>query len=146
MYYNDFKDIKLSGLGLGCMRFPVIEGDDSKIDIDAVREMVAYAMSNGINYYDTAWGYHGGTSETVMGEVLSEYDRSSFYLATKFPGYDRENFDKKEEIFEKQLEKCKTDYFDFYLLHTLTEENLEWYLDDELGLMDYLVEQKRPEE
>ena len=143
MYYNDFKDLKLSGLGLGCMRFPVIEGDDSKIDIDAVREMVAYAMSNGINYYDTAWGYHGGTSETVMGEVLSEYDRSSFYLATKFPGYDRENFDKKEEIFEKQLEKCKTDYFDFYLLHTLTEENLEWYLDDELGLMDYLVEQKK---
>ena len=143
MYYNDFKDLKLSALGLGCMRLPVIDGDDSKPDVEAVKEMVAYAMANGINYYDTAWGYHGGNSETVMGEVLSEYDRSSFYLATKFPGYDRENFDKKEEIFEKQLEKCRTDYFDFYLFHTLTEENLKWYLDDELGLMDYLLKQKK---
>ncbi|MBQ9272594.1 MAG: aldo/keto reductase [Mogibacterium sp.] len=142
MYYNDFKDLKLSGLGLGCMRFPVIDGDESKIDVAAVQEMVDYAMANGINYYDTAWGYHGGNSETVMGEVLAKHDRSSYYLATKFPGYERKNFDKKEEIFEKQLEKCRTDYFDFYLCHTLTEENAEWYMDDELGLMDYLLEQK----
>ena len=78
-----------------------------------------------------------------MGEVLSEYDRSSFYLATKFPGYERGNFDKKEEIFEEQLRRCKTDYFDFDLLHTLTDENIEWYTDDEIGLVDYLLEQKK---
>lgn len=143
MYYNDFKEKKLSGLGLGCMRLPLIDGDDKRPDPVAVQEMIDYAMANGINYYDTAWGYHGGNSETVIGEALSKHDRSKFYLATKFPGYDRSNFDKKEEIFEKQLEKCKTDYFDFYLLHTLTEENVEWYTDDEIGLVDYLVEQKK---
>ena len=143
MYYNDFKDKKLSGLGLGCMRFPVIDDDNSKIDTAAVQEMVDYSIANGINYFDTAWGYHGGNSETVIGEALSKHDRDSFYLASKFPGYDRANFDKKEEIFETQLKKCQVDHFDFYLCHTLTEENLGWYLDDELGLMDYLVEQKK---
>ena len=142
MYYNDFKDLKLSALGLGCMRLPVIDGDETRPDPAAVQEMVDYAMANGINYYDTAWGYHGGNSESVVGEALSKHERSSFYLASKFPGYERENFDKKEEIFEKQLEKCRTDYFDFYLFHTVTEENIEWYLDDELGLMDYLLKQK----
>ena len=142
MYYNDFKDLKLSALGLGCMRLPVIDGDENRPDPAAVQEMVDYAMANGINYYDTAWGYHGGNSESVVGEALSKHERSSFYLASKFPGYERKNFDKKEEIFEKQLEKCKTEYFDFYLFHTVTEENIEWYLDDELGLMDYLLKQK----
>ena len=142
MYYNDFKDLKLSALGLGCMRLPVIDGDEKRPDPAAVQEMIDYAMANGINYYDTAWGYHGGNSESVVGEALSKHERSSFYLASKFPGYERANFEKKEEIFEKQLEKCKTEYFDFYLFHTVTEENIEWYLDDELGLMDYLLKQK----
>ena len=142
MYYNDFKDLKLSALGLGCMRLPVIDGDEKRPDPAAVQEMIDYAMANGINYYDTAWGYHGGNSESVVGEALSKHERSSFYLASKFPGYERANFEKKEEIFEKQLEKCRTDYFDFYLFHTVTEENIEWYLDDELGLMDYLLKQK----
>ena len=115
MYYNDFKGLKLSGLGLGCMRLPVVDGDESKVDRKAVQEMVDYAMANGINYFDTAWGYHSGNSESVIGEALSKYDRGSYYLATKFPGYDLGNFGKHEEIFAKQLEKCKTDYFDFYL-------------------------------
>ena len=143
MYYNDFHDLKLSGLGLGCMRLPCIDGDESRPDPAKVQEMIDYAIANGINYFDTAWGYHGGNSEAVIGEALSKHDRSEFYLASKFPGYDRKNFDKKEEIFETQLEKCKTDHFDFYLCHTLTEENEAWYMDDELGLMDYLVEQKK---
>lgn len=142
MYYNDFKDLKLSALGLGCMRLPVIDGDENRPDPAAVQEMVDCAMANGINYYDTAWGYHGGNSESVVGEALSKHDRSKFFLASKFPGYERGNFDKKEEIFGKQLEKCRTDYFDFYLFHTITEDNIEWYLDDELGLMDYLLKQK----
>ena len=81
-------------------------------------------MEHGINYYDTAWGYHNGNSETVMGKVLSAHPRDSFYLASKFPGYDEENFKKIEEIFEKQLEKCGVEYFDFYLFHSVTEENI----------------------
>ncbi len=142
MYYNDFKDLKLSGLGLGCMRLPLIDGDENKPDQAAVQEMIDYAMANGINYYDTAWGYHGGNSETVVGEALSKHDRSKFYLASKFPGYDRENFGKHEEIFNKQLEKCKTDYFDFYLYHNVCEANIDDYLDDSLGLTEFLLRMK----
>ncbi|MDE6845286.1 MAG: aldo/keto reductase, partial [Lachnospiraceae bacterium] len=87
MIYKEFQDLKLSALGMGAMRLPT-GGSDADIDEAATEEMVAYAMQNGVNYYDTAWGYHDGHSETVMGRALSKYARDSFYLATKFPGYD----------------------------------------------------------
>ena len=142
MIYREFKDIKLSMLGLGTMRLPLLDGDNSKIDEKATAEMVDYAMEHGVNYYDTAWGYHEGNSEIVMGKVLSAHPRDSFYLASKFPGYDLENFKRIEEIFEKQLEKCGVDYFDFYLFHSVTEENIHGYLNREYGLLDYLLKQK----
>lgn len=142
MIYREFKDIKLSMLGLGTMRLPLLDGDNSKIDEKATAEMVDYAMEHGVNYYDTAWGYHEGNSETVMGKVLSAHPRDSFYLASKFPGYDLESFKRIEEIFEKQLEKCGVDYFDFYLFHSVTEENIHGYLNREYGLLDYLLKQK----
>ena len=143
MYYNRFQNIELSALGLGCMRLPVIDGDDSRPDEAAVEEMVAYAMQNGVNYYDTAWGYHSGNSEKVIGKALAKYPRESFYLASKFPGYDLSNMDKVEEIFEKQLEKCGVEYFDFYLFHNVCEMNINQYLDPEYGIFDYLVKQKK---
>lgn len=142
MVYKDYQDLKLSALGLGAMRLPVIDGDDARIDEEKTAEMVAYAMEKGINYYDTAWGYHNGNSEIVMGKALSQYDRDSYYLATKFPGYDLSNMDKVEEIFEKQLEKCRVDYFDFYLVHNVCEMNIDAYLDEKYGIYDYLVKQK----
>ena len=126
MIYKDYQGIKLSALGMGTMRLPLIDGDDTKIDEAAAKEMTAYAMEKGINYYDTAWGYHGGNSELVMGRILKEYPRDSFYLATKFPGYDLSNMPKVKEIFEKQLEKCQVDYFDFYLFHNVCEMNIEY--------------------
>ena len=142
MLYKDFKDLKLSALGMGCMRLPLVDGDDAEIDEQATRDMVAYAMEKGVNYYDTAWGYHGGTSETVMGEVLKDYPRDSFYLATKFPGYDLANMDKVVEIFNRQLEKLQVEYFDFYLIHNVCEKNIDDYLDESHGIMAYLLEQK----
>ncbi|HIR76961.1 MAG TPA: aldo/keto reductase [Candidatus Choladousia intestinipullorum] len=142
MIYRDFQDLKLSMLGMGTMRLPVVDGDDTKIDEAAAAEMVAYAMEHGINYYDTAWGYHSGNSELVMGKILSGYPREKFYLATKFPGYDLSNMDKVEEIFEKQLEKCRVDYFDFYLFHNVCEMNIDAYLNEKYGIYDYLVKQK----
>jgi len=142
MIYKQFKDQKLSALGMGCMRLPQLDKYE-QIDIAAVKEMVAYAMDKGINYFDTAWGYHGGNSEPVMGEVLSAYPRESYHLASKFPGFNAENLQKKEEIFEKQLERCRTDYFDFYLLHSVTDSNVAGYLDPQYGLIDYLVAQKQ---
>ena len=143
MVYKDFQDLRLSALGMGAMRLPVIDGDDAKIDEAAAGEMVAYAMEHGINYYDTAWGYHNGNSELVMGRALSKYPRDKFYLATKFPGYDLSNMPKVKEIFEKQLEKCQVEYFDFYLFHNVCEMNIDAYLDEKYGIFDYLMEQKK---
>ncbi len=143
MVYKDFQDLKLSALGMGAMRLPVIDGDDGKIDEQAAFDMVDYAFSQGINYYDTAWGYHNGQSELVMGRALKRYPREKFYLATKFPGYDLANMDKVEEIFEKQLEKCQVEYFDFYLFHNVCEMNIEAYLDEKYGIFDYLMKQKK---
>jgi predicted aldo/keto reductase-like oxidoreductase len=106
--------------------------------------MVDTAMKSGINYYDTAWGYHGENSELVMGKALARYPRESFYLATKFPGYDPANWSKVEEIFEAQLKKLNTTYFDFYLFHNVCEMNIDAYLDDErYHIFSYLMEQKR---
>ncbi|MBO5037792.1 MAG: aldo/keto reductase [Clostridia bacterium] len=143
MIYSDFQDLKLSALGMGTMRLPVVDGNDANIDEAATAEMVEYAMKNGINYYDTAWGYHRGNSELVMGKVLKKYPRESFYLASKFPGYDLSNMNKVEEIFEKQLEKCQVEYFDFYLIHNVCELNINQYLDPQYRIFDYLMEQKK---
>ncbi len=143
MIYKDFQDLKLSALGFGAMRLPTVDGKDAEIDKQAASAMVSEVMKKGINYYDTAWGYHEGNSELIMGEILSEYPRDSFYLATKFPGYDLSNMDKVEEIFEKQLEKCRADHFDFYLFHNVCEMNIDAYLDESHGIFAYLMEQKQ---
>ncbi len=143
MIYKKFQELQLSALGMGAMRLPVIDGDDAQIDEAATQDMMDYAMGQGINYYDTAWGYHSGNSEVVMGKVLSKYPRDSFYLASKFPGYDLANMNKIEEIFEKQLKKCNVDYFDFYLFHNVCEMNIDAYLDKKFGILDYLMEQKK---
>jgi len=142
MVYNEFKGKQLSALGMGCMRLPT-KGENKEIDMDSSRKLIAYAMERGINYYDTAWGYHGGNSELAMGEILSEYPRDSFYLASKFPGYDLNNMGKVEEIFEKQLEKCRVEYFDFYMFHNVCELNIDEYLNEKNRIFEYLCEQKK---
>lgn len=143
MIYNDFQGLKLSALGMGNMRLPVLDGNDNNIDVDAAKEMIAFCMNSGINYYDTAYGYHDGNSELVVGKLLKNYERSSFYLASKFPGYDLSNMPKVREIFEEQLEKCQVEYFDFYMFHNVCEMNIDEYLDPEFGIFDYLMEQKQ---
>lgn len=143
MIYRNFKGKQLPFLGLGCMRLPVIDNDENNIDMDKAKEMVSYAMEHGVNYFDTAWGYHGGNSEEAMGIILKEYPRDSYYVASKFPGYDLSNMDKVEEIFEQQLAKTGMEYFDFYMLHNVCELNVKQYLDDEkYGIMSYLLRQK----
>lgn len=143
MIYNEFQGKKLSALGLGCMRLPVIGGDDSIVDEALTAEMVDYALSHGINYFDTAWGYHGGNSELAIGRALKNHPRDNFNLATKFPGYDLKNLGKVKEIFEEQLKKCGVEYFDFYLFHNVSESNIEGYLDPKFGIFEYLTEQKK---
>ncbi|MCQ2399534.1 MAG: aldo/keto reductase [Clostridia bacterium] len=140
MIYNDFQGKSLSRLGFGTMRLPVKE--NKEIDVPAVREMVDYALKHGVNYFDTAYPYHGGMSEIVVGEVLSAYPRDSFYLATKYPGHQISDHYDPSEIFEEQLKKCKVDYFDFYLLHNLNESSVKIYMNEEYGIIDYFLKQK----
>jgi len=142
MYYSDFKGLKLSGLGFGTMRLP-LEKDGKTIDRQAVREMTRYAIENGINYFDTAAPYHGGISEIVIGEILKDYPRQSWYLADKYPGHQHiETFDPRA-TFELQLKKCGVDYFDFYLMHNVCENSFDTYLNPKWGILDYFVEQKK---
>ena len=142
MIYKEFQDIRLSSLGFGMMRLPG-GCDNPQIDEAQTAEMIDYAIRNGVNYFDTAWGYHQGNSERVAGKLLSQYSRESYYLASKFPGYDVSNFGHVEEIFEEQLKKCRTDFFDFYLLHNIYEKNIDAYLDDATyHTVSYLLEQK----
>lgn len=143
MIYKSFQDIKLSALGVGCMRLPLTSDKYTDIDKEQTAQMVKYALENGVNYFDTAWGYHDGMSEPVMGEILKSYPRDSFYLATKFPGYDLSNMPKIKEIFEEQLKRLQVEYFDFYLFHNVCEMNINAYLDGQYGIYDYLIEQKK---
>ena len=143
MIYADFKDKKLSLLGMGTMRLPLKSDKFEDVDEKRAEEMFDYAFENGVNYFDTAWGYHNGYSEIVTGKILKKYPRDKVYIATKFPGYDLANMDKVEEIFNRQLEKTGMEYFDFYLFHNVCEKNIEQYLDEKYGIYEYLIEQKK---
>nr|MBQ5811855.1 aldo/keto reductase [Clostridia bacterium] len=143
MLYKDFHGRTLSALGLGCMRLPTVGGKDAEIDVKRSEEMFDYAISNGINYFDTAWPYHGGNSEQVTGDILANYKREKWNIASKFPGWSKENIEKAKEIFETQLKRCRVDKFDFYLFHCISDSNIEGYLDKQLGLADYIFRQKQ---
>lgn len=140
MIYSDFKGQKLSLLGFGAMRLPVADG---KVDEPQVIEMTRRAIQGGVNYFDTAFPYHNGESERVMGRALSAYPRDSFYLATKFPGHQIAERHEPAPVFEEQLKKCGVDYFDFYLLHNVCENSLSTYQDERWGIIPYFLEQKK---
>ena len=137
MIYKPFKDISLSCLGMGNMRLPQRwDLPGHPIDRDKGREIIDLAMKNGINYYDTAYVY--GDSEQFLGEIMADYKRDSFYLATKFniganPDY--------KAVFEEQLKRCNTDYFDFYLLHAMGDGNRERYINS--GCIEYFDEMRK---
>ena len=142
MIYREFQDKKLSLLGFGTMRLPL--NPDGSIDEAQVRQMTRYAIDHGVNYFDTAYPYHNGESERVIGRALKDYPRDSYYLATKYPGHQilSDGYN-PAEIFEEQLRKCGVEYFDFYLLHNVYEKSMEVYLDPRWGIIDYFREQKR---
>ena len=143
MLTNGFQGIHLSRLGFGTMRLPVVNGVATDIDEKQVDDMIDYAISHGINYFDTAHPYHGGMSEKVIGKSLSRYPRESYYLASKYPGHIIRGSYNPAEIFEEQLQKCGVDYFDFYLLHNVYENSIQVYQDPQWGILDYFLEQKR---
>jgi predicted aldo/keto reductase-like oxidoreductase len=115
----------ISLLGFGLMRLPLKEGGGQEIDKVRAQEMVDRAISGGINYFDTAYMYHEGKSEPFAGEALAKHDRKSFNLATKMPLSFIKTATDVERIFQEQLQKCRVEYFDFYLLHNINQDNLK---------------------
>ena len=140
MIYRTLLDQQVSALGFGTMRFPTLP--DKSIDRDAVAQMVDYAISHGINYFDTALPYHDGNAEAVIGEALSRYPRETWMLADKFPGHQHSRTFDPAGTFGRQLEKCRVDYFDFYLYHNICENSLDDYMDPRWGILEYFARQR----
>ena len=116
---------KVSLLGFGCMRLPRLHPDKPEIDTELGQRMVDYAYSHGVNYFDTAYPYHEGLSESFIGAALSKYPRESYNLVTKLPTWLINGEADIEHYFNEQLQKCGVDYFDFYLVHSLNAERFE---------------------
>ncbi len=135
--YNKQLGIELPLLAFGAMRLPKL---DDKIDFDSAVEMVNYAMENGLNYFDTAYPYHNGESEIFLGKVLPKYERSSYFLTDKMPIYNIKKEGDAEKYFNEQLEKCQTEYFDFYLLHAMNKDRVK--IMEEFNLYDFLLKKK----
>ena len=123
------------------MRLPKIDPDKPDIQQIQAQEMIDYAYEHGVNYYDTAWPYHQGLSETFIGKALKKYPRDSFHLVSKMPGWEAKKPEDASYIFERQLEKCQVEYFDFYLAHAMNAERLVQY--KEAGVFDVLLEKKK---
>ena len=141
MMYNEACGEKLSRLGFGCMRLS--QTAEKAIDEQELQRMVDYAIAHGVNYFDTAWPYHGGHSEIAIGKALARYPREKWFLADKYPGHQIASSYNPAEIFEEQLKKCGVGYFDFYLLHNVYENSYDVYTDPKWGILDYFKEQKR---
>lgn len=126
--------LRPSLLGYGCMRFPL--NKDHTVDEEKARQLIGRAMEAGVTYYDTAWFYHDGESEPMLGRILSQYPRDSYCLATKMPCSIIDSLEQAKDIFAKQFERLQTDHFDFYLLHSLSGRT--WKKMQELGVVDFL--------
>ena len=128
---------KLSRLGFGMMRLPC--KGRGEIDEELSDKLVDYAIRHGVNYFDTAWMYIGGKSQYYTGKVLEKYDREKLFIVNKMPGgHGARGLDNAKEIFRKQLEACRTKYFDIYLLHALGDYRgyERFYLKG--GVLDFL--------
>ena len=144
MRYHDFHGEKVSDLGFGCMRLPVLNNDQSQIDMPKVEEMLLFAYENGVNYYDTAYPYHNGFSEIALGEILARNGiRDKVNIATKLftleigrPGFD------PAKMLATQLERLKTDHIDYYLIHGLHGDQWE-RLKNDYNIIEFLAEKRR---
>lgn len=139
MIYNDFQNLKLSALGFGAMRLPQKgEGFNSPVDYAYAEEIIDYCVSQGVNYFDTAYVYHNGESEVCISKALSKYPRDSYFIADKYNLLAEPDYRKQ---FEEQLRRLETDYIDFYLLHSIFDNIAPDYLTN--GCIEYFIKQKK---
>ncbi len=128
---------ELPRLGYGCMRFPVL---NDKIDFEEAKKLIHHAFNSGINYFDTAYNYHGGESENFLGKVLTEFNRESYFLTSKLPVWKVKDEKDAEKLFNEQLQKCHTEYFDFYMLHSLNKKSIETV--EKFNLYEFIANKK----
>jgi len=143
LYYREFGNLgfKISTFGIGCMRLPLLlqpdgSTDPSKIDEDEAIKMIRYGIDNGVNYIDTAYGYHGGNSEIVTGKALKDGYREKVKLATKLPVWLANSYEDFGKLLDEQLAKLQVDYIDFYLLHALNKNS--WEKVKDMGVLEFL--------
>jgi predicted aldo/keto reductase-like oxidoreductase len=130
---------KLSILGYGCMRFPMRDG---KIDEARTERQIVAAIRQGVNYFDTAYLYHDGKSETILGNILAQGYRDQVKIATKLPVYLINSRQDMDSIFATQLKRLQTGYVDFYLMHSLMSL-AAWERQKSLGVLEFLQEARR---
>jgi predicted aldo/keto reductase-like oxidoreductase len=130
---------KLSILGYGCMRFPMSNG---KIDEARTEQQIVTAIKQGVNYFDTAYLYHDGKSETILGNILAKGHRDQVMIATKLPVYLINSRKDMDSIFATQLKRLQTDYIDFYLMHSLMSL-AAWERQKSLGVLKFLQEARQ---
>lgn len=140
MISKKFKQHDISLLGMGNMRLPLTES--GSVDRVQAQEIIDYAFAHGVNYFDTAYMYHGGESERFLGEALKAYPRDSYFLADKFPGFMLQPGQSPKEIFEEQLARCQTDRFDFYLMHSVDDRSIGIYTDESRGILEYFARER----
>ena len=139
MQYKKFKSsAKLSILGMGAMRLPVVGGDQGNIDYEKAKAIIDRAYQGGVNYYDTAYIYHNGKSEEFLGKALAEYPRESYYVADKFNLQAEPDYKKR---FPEQLSRLNMEYIDFYLIHGIQDAWMDQFL--ECGALRYFDELKK---
>lgn len=133
-------NVTTSLLGFGCMRFPQLK--NNKVNIPLAEEMIKYAIDHGVNYFDTALIYHDGESEKILKDILvSKYPRDSYYLADKLPLWVCKDPSDVPKVIDEQLEKAGVEYFDFYLLHAMSQERLDTVI--KWDVMSILEEYKK---
>lgn len=130
-------DLTLPRLGFGLMRLPEKAG---KVDRETAQQMVDLAMAAGCNYFDTAYMYHNGESESLVAEAFKKYPRDSYYLTTKMPTVMLKVEADLERIFNEQLQRTGAGYFDFYLMHWLNAEH--WQIAEQLKLYDFMKQKQ----
>lgn len=145
MQYRSFPkiyDVSVSALGLGCMRLPVIDGDPARIDKPKADAVFEAALEAGVNYFDTAWAYHKGSSEAWLGEAVEQFSaRDKLYIASKSPVWLVQKESDWEKFLDQQLKKLKTGHIDFYLMHALNRDR--WNTILQKGGLEFLAKAKR---